>query len=45
MNSRCDAARGVCLTKSCMVDTDCDCGVCINKTCQPGLWACQLQAA
>jgi hypothetical protein len=44
-NARCDAARGVCVTKACAVDTDCDCGFCINQTCQPGLWACQLQSA
>lgn len=44
-NSRCDATRGVCVTKACAADTDCDCGVCINQTCQPGLWACQMTAA
>ena len=45
MNSHCDGTLGVCLTMACTTDTDCDCGACINKICQPGLWACQLQAA
>ena len=45
VNTRCDAATGLCAVKSCAGDTDCDCGVCINQTCQPGLWACQMQAA
>jgi hypothetical protein len=38
VNSRC--VGGGCRTKSCIQDSDCDCGACIQKLCYPRLFIC-----
>jgi hypothetical protein len=42
VNESCDPTRPGrgCVVRNCVRDNDCDCGACVNGSCEPSLWIC-----